>query len=84
MSSPRVRLGTWRCPSGTNSVDVFFRRESPGLEHFDFEWDDPPPLRPADDVYYRETIMPAVHRCIAELEERPIGRALYIRTGPDS
>jgi hypothetical protein len=71
--SARIRLGSWRCPSG-NSCDVF-HRSGPGVGHLDFEWDSPPPLTPADHVYYVLVIRPAVLRLAQEYLERP-GRVI--------
>jgi hypothetical protein len=80
VSAPREALGSWTCPSG-NSVDVFLRHEAPGLEHLEFEWDTPPPLlRPDDRAYYLAVILPAVHRRIAEFQERPVGAAIVLTT----
>ncbi len=68
----RLRLGSWICPSG-NSCDAYLRGEL----HVDFEWDSPPPLLPADEIYYLGVILPAVTRLTQEYLERP-GRALVI------
>jgi hypothetical protein len=74
----RVKLGSWICPSG-NSVDVFFRRDATnaGLDYVDHEWDEPPPLRPEDQVYYIAVVRPAVIRLIQEYTER-LGHVLVV------
>jgi hypothetical protein len=54
----------------------------PGVEHVEFEWDAPPPLRPEDERYYLGVILPAIHRLLAARAEQPVGRALYVRTPP--
>lgn len=79
----RVRLGDWTCPSGNNVV-VYLRRDPAlaGLEHFDMEWDAPPPLPAADLVHYLTVILPAVHRRRAEMKEEPIVPALVVLPHP--
>lgn len=77
----RVALGSWTCPSG-NSCDVFLRPEAPGIDQIMFEWDAPPPLLPADERYYFETILPELTGRIAELKERPLEPTLVIRSSP--
>lgn len=72
-----MRLGSWVCPSG-NSVDVFSRRSRDGVLHADFQWDEPPPLRPVDQRYYSSVIVPAVTRLVQSLIGHP-GRVLYVR-----
>jgi hypothetical protein len=75
----RVRLGDWTCPSGNNVV-VYLRRDIAleGLEHFEMEWDTPPPLTAADLVHYLGVILPAVHRHRAEWKEEPVGPAVVV------
>lgn len=75
----RVRLGDWTCPSGNNVV-VYLRPDPAlaGLEHFEMEWDAPPPLTAADLVHYLGVILPAVHRRRAELKEDHVGPDLVV------
>jgi hypothetical protein len=73
---PRVRLGSWDCPSGNNVV-VFYRPLRDGLATLEMEWDTPPPLFPADEVFYLGVIRPAVVRLMTEYTERS-GRALVV------
>jgi hypothetical protein len=75
--TPRIRLASWTCPSG-NSVDVFFRQEVAGVEHVDLEWDEPPPLRPADEAYYLTVILPGIERAAAAQRDRSVRRVLLI------
>ena len=79
----RVRLGDWTCPSG-NNVAVYLRPDPAleGLEHFEMEWDTPPPLRAADLVHYLTVILPAVHRRLAEFKECPVSPALVVLLEP--
>jgi hypothetical protein len=72
----RTFLGVWTCPSG-NSCTVFFRRERPGLEHLEFEWDQMP-LSPTDHIDYLGRILPRVHRRLAEYKEEPIPPTLVV------
>jgi hypothetical protein len=65
----RVRLGDWTCPSG-NNVEVFYRLIGDGFAALELEWDGPPPLQPADEVYYLDVIRPAVVRLVAEYTEQ--------------
>ena len=79
----RVRLGDWTCPSGNNVV-VYLRRDVAleGLEHFEMEWDTPPPLPAADLVHYLTVILPAVHSRRAEWKEERVGPALVVLPDP--
>lgn len=73
----RMKLGSWRCPSG-NGVDVFMEPDTgPGTRQLTLEWDTPPPLEPADEAYYLTVIQPAVARLVSEYTERT-GRILVI------
>ena len=54
-------IGTFKCPSG-NVVDVYASRDGGVI----MEWDEPPPLSPDDECYYRDVIMPAVMASISE------------------
>lgn len=65
-----VRMGSWRCPSG-NSVAVFLEGGAEPVRHLTLEWDVPPPLAPADHVFYRLVILPAIVRRVAEYLEQP-------------
>ncbi len=76
MSRP-PRLGGWMCPSG-NSVDVYLLAGDGSLRHVMFEWDAPPPLIVADELYYIGIILPAVTRRVQEYLEKP-GRALVVQ-----
>jgi hypothetical protein len=67
--SGRVRLGDWTCPSG-NNVEAFYRPLGDGLATLDMEWDDMPPLGPADAVYYHAVIRPALVRLVGAYTER--------------
>lgn len=76
--SVRHRLGTWTCPSG-NNVIAYYRRDAQALVHIDMEWDTPPPLRAADEVFYIAEIIPAIHRRVREFTETPGGPAVWVR-----
>jgi hypothetical protein len=75
--SARVRLGTWTCPSG-NSVDVFLGPPSEQPRGIHLEWDSPPPLSPADEIYYVGVIRPAIVQLIREYLELPAGRTALV------
>lgn len=66
----RHRLGDWTCPSGNNVV-AYYRRDSKTAQigFLELEWDAPPPLRAADEVFYQAVIMPAIDRCVRECTE---------------
>jgi hypothetical protein len=77
--SPRVALGSWRCPSG-NGCDVSLESDidHPDVYHVRFAWDDPPPFSSARDLtHYLGVILPEVTRRTQESLERP-GRALVV------
>jgi hypothetical protein len=78
MNQPaRVKLGSWRCPSG-NGVDVSIEPDTgPGTRQLTLAWDTPPPLTPTDEAYYLAVIQPAVARLVSEYTERT-GRILVI------
>jgi hypothetical protein len=79
MIPARVRLGSWTCPSG-NSVDVFVGEPlADRVARLRFEWETPPPLPPADEIFYRGVILPEVQARFAEFQERPVGRGLVVR-----
>jgi hypothetical protein len=71
-----VRLGSWDCPTGNNVV-VFYRPLGNGLATLEMEWDEPPPLRPPDEIFYLGVIRPAVVRLVTEYTERS-GRAVVV------
>jgi hypothetical protein len=72
----RVRLGDWTCPSG-NGVEVYYRLIGDGFAALELEWDEPPPLQAADEVFYLGVIRPAVMRLVAEYTEQT-GRAVVV------
>jgi hypothetical protein len=74
VSERRTPLGDWTCPSGNNVV-AYYRELRPGQAVRDLEWDAPPPLSPADELYYLAVIRPAIVRRAQEYLERP-GRAM--------
>jgi hypothetical protein len=71
------RLGSWTCPSG-NSVDVDLVPVSGLMSTLEFRWDQAPPLRPVDEVYYRAVILPDVTRRVAEYKEL-VGNVLVVQ-----
>jgi len=71
----RIQLPSWTCPSG-NSVDVFLWYNASGIEHVNLEWDEPPPLLPADEDYYTTVILPGIAQSIAEMQGHLAGQAL--------
>jgi len=76
--SGRVRLGSWRCPSG-NDVDLFLlRTEGSAVRYLTFAWDSPPPLERPAAAFYRSVIRPAAMRLASEYLGRPLGRGLVI------
>jgi hypothetical protein len=75
--SARQRLGDWTIPGSRNNVIVYYRPLGARAGVIEMEWDDPPPLRPADEAYYLGVIRPAVTRLVAEYTERT-GRTLVI------
>jgi hypothetical protein len=60
-----VKLAQWVCPSG-NSCDVSYSVDQRGIVHTYFEWDDPPPLAPADERFYERVILPEVTRRVLD------------------
>jgi hypothetical protein len=72
----RVLLGAWTCPSG-NSCNVYFRRERPGVEHLEFEWDRMP-LSPTDQIHYLGRLLPRIAQRLAEYLEKPVGRTVVV------
>ena len=77
-ASPRTKLGSWQCPTG-NSCDAFVWRDGAGLVRVTVEWATPPPLRAADELYYRSVILPAIYRHLAERLEVPAAQILGVR-----
>lgn len=75
VSRPR-RLGSWTCPSG-NSCGVDLVPVRDGMAMLAFDSDTPPPLRLADELYYRAVILPSVVRLVGEYTER-IGPGLVV------
>lgn len=76
--SARVKLGSWRCPSG-NSVNAFLEPDTgEGVRRATLEWDTPPPLCVADLVYYLAVILPTVTRRAQEYFERPCRAAVVV------
>ena len=73
----RVRLGDWTCPSGNNVV-VYAEIHATDEAVLRMQWDTPPPLRPADEIYYRAVIRPAALALAAEYMERPMRRTLLL------
>jgi hypothetical protein len=76
--SARHRLGDWTAPSG-NNVIVYLRRDAQGLVHIDMEWDEPPPLRAADELFYIAEIIPAINRLVREFTETPGDPTVWVR-----
>jgi hypothetical protein len=72
----RHRLGDWTCPSG-NNVAAYYRALGDGPAVIEMEWDDPPPLLPDDERYYRIVIRPAVVARVRAYTES-IGAAMVI------
>ena len=71
----RARLGTWTTASG-NVVEVFLTPQENDVRVLVFEWDCCP-LAPADELYYRTHILPAVAQRVREYLEL-VGPALVI------
>jgi hypothetical protein len=65
----RHRLGDWTCPSGNNVV-AYYCPLGKGRATIRMAWDTPPPLLPADEVFYLGVIQPAVVRLVAEYTEQ--------------
>ena len=61
----RVRLGNWTCPTG-NNVEAFYVALDDGQGALELAWDQPPPLLPGDEAYYRAVVQPEVVRLAAE------------------
>lgn len=80
-TSKRHRLGTWTCPSG-NNVIAYFRRDPkvPQVPLLELEWDTPPPLAAADELYYQVEIVPAIDRLVREFTETAGGSTLWVRS----
>jgi hypothetical protein len=58
-------MGAWVLPSG-NTCDAVLTIDENGIRHILFAWDDPPPLSPADESFYRRVVIPEVaHRVLA-------------------
>jgi hypothetical protein len=74
--TPRVRLGSWDCPSG-NNVEAFYAAIDEGRGALELAWDTPPPLAPADEAFYLSVVQPAVARLAQEYTERT-GRILVV------
>jgi hypothetical protein len=74
--SARVRLGSWRLPSG-NAVDVFLEPPATdGVRDVTFEWNSAPPLCQDDELCYFTIIQPAVVRRVREYLELPVRAAV--------
>jgi hypothetical protein len=76
----RERIGDWTTPHGNNVV-VFYRPIKEGLGEVELEWDDPPPLSPADGADYQERILPAIVARLREFTEA-VGPALVVSAAP--
>ena len=74
--TPRVRLGDWTCPSG-NNVEAFYITLDAKQGALELEWDTPPPLLPADEVFYLGVIRPAIMQLVTHYTERT-GRAVVV------
>lgn len=69
-------------PVGQFGRRVLCRGRRRGAGSVRFEWDEPPPLLPADERFYLTAILPDVIGRLAEYQERPEQRrALYLRIG---
>jgi hypothetical protein len=76
----RRRLGGWTLPSG-RTVDAYLGGMALSASRtLEFEWSAPPPLTPADRLYYEKVILPVATQRIQQLIERP-GRALLVQAG---
>jgi hypothetical protein len=67
--SAAYRLGSWTCPSG-NSCDVVIAPKHEAVV-VEVRWDEAPPLRIEDAVFYVAVIRPAIVRLAREYLECP-------------
>jgi len=74
LSAP-CRLGSWTCPSG-DSCDVVLVPKGDTVA-VEVRWNEAPPLRLEDAVFYVGVIRPAIVRLAQEYLECP-GRALVV------
>lgn len=73
----RVRLGSWDLPSGQN-VEAYYTPTAEGEGRIDMAWDDPPPLLPDDERFYRVVIRPAVIAAVRQYTEKVGGATLVL------